>query len=93
MSHSDQCTTQRSRPGGCECCAIERSPRWLLVFAMLMMLGQQVALAANACTMAAGAMEPMMAMSPMESMNAVPEIRGPSDHALCQKHCAPNTAA
>lgn len=89
--------TRRGRPWRLMGLRRRSFTRWLLVFAVLMMLGQQAAMAAYACTMTPGAMGPMMAMSPTDSMKAMgntcPEMRGLSDHLLCQKHCAPDTTA
>lgn len=94
MIRWNQHSTRRSRLWRLR--ALRRRPftRWLLVFAVLVMLGQQTAMAAYACAMAPGAMGPMIAMSSTDAMKAMsdtcPEMRGLSDHLLCQKHCAPD---
>jgi hypothetical protein len=71
--------------------------RWLLAFAVLMMLCQQTAMAAYACAMGPAAMAPMTAMSATASTKAMssacPEMHQLSDQAVCQNHCMPHVAA
>jgi len=71
--------------------------RWLLAFAVLMMLGQQTAMAAYACAMAPTAMGPMAAMSATASMKAMssacPEMHQSSDLVVCQNHCTPQATS
>ena len=97
MNRWHQRSTCPSRPWRLRGLRRRSLTRCLLLFAVLMMLGQQAALAAYACSMAPGAMGPMMAMSSTDSMKAMgdtcPQMGGLSDHLLCQKHCAPDTTA
>jgi hypothetical protein len=78
---------------------LRRSPftRWLLVFAVLLMLGQQTAMAAYACAMTPAAMAPMAALSASASMKAMngtcPEMHQLSDRVVCQNHCTPQVTS
>ena len=71
------------------------APR-LLAIVLLMMVGQQMALAAHVCWMSPSAMGSMLAMAPTPAMTdamrkTCPQMHGFSDRWLCAKHCAPDT--
>ena len=71
------------------------APR-LLAIVLMMMVGQQMALAAHACWMSPSAMGSMLAMAPTPAMTdamreTCPQMHGFSDQWLCAKHCAPDT--
>ena len=89
--------THSSRPWRLRALRRRAATRWVLALAMLLMLGQQVAMAAYACAMPPAAMGQMTALSPQASMQAMhrscPEMRGQSDQLLCQKHCSPDHTA
>lgn len=93
----DRQATHSSRPWRLRALGRRSFTRWLLTFAVLMMLGQQTAMAAYACAMSPNAMGRMVAMSPQTSMQAMsgtcPEMHGLSDRLLCQQHCAPDNTA
>jgi hypothetical protein len=69
----------------------------LLVFSVLMLLGQQTAVAAYACAMTASSMGTVTAMPASAAMAAMgktcPEMHELANHALCQKHCNPDNTA
>lgn len=70
------------------------STRWLLGFAVLVMLGMQIATAAYACAMVPSAMGRMASDASMQAMGgSCPEMHGLSDRLLCQQHCAPDNTA
>ena len=71
------------------------APR-LLAIVLLMMVAQQMALAAYACRMPPSAMGSMLAMASMPAMSdatreTCPQMYGFADRWLCTKHCAPDT--
>jgi hypothetical protein len=75
----------------------QRFTRWFLGFAMLMLIGQQTALASYECAMAPSSVATVMAMTTPAAMAAMaktcPGMRGMAGHALCQKHCNPDNTA
>ena len=71
------------------------APR-LLAIVLLMMVAQQMALAAYACRMPPSAMGSMLVMAPMPAMTDAmrepsSQMHGFADRWLCTKHCAPDT--
>lgn len=67
----------------------------LFIFVLLMMIGQQMALAAYDCPLPSGATGSMHAMASMPDMatathETCPHMQGFSDRWLCTKHCAPD---
>ena len=71
------------------------APR-LLAIVLLMMVAQQMALAAYACRMPPSAIGSMLAMASMPAVTdamreTCPQMHGFSDRWLCTKHCAPDT--
>jgi hypothetical protein len=67
--------------------------RCLLAFAVLMMLGQQTAMAAYACAIASAAMAPMTATSTAASTgggdDGCAETQPLPDQVVCHYHCSP----
>ncbi len=79
--------------------ALRRMPfgRRLLMAAVLLLLGQQIAMAASACAMDPAAMGPMLAAASAHSMPAMgdtcPEMQGTHDRSVCTRHCSPDPTA
>lgn len=66
--------------------------RWLLVFAALVMLGQQSAMAAYACELATPATASTTTVTAMSKMDhGCADMQQRADQTVCRNHCATTT--